>query len=172
MAKEHDASVAKLGATIVLGLAVAVVLGVPFALAEVYDPSAILGVALPVLYAAVAAGAVVSIARARGIANERWLVRAALAVTFGGYLASWLPWEYFTLVRLGADVSPALLAHPGAFFDGLALLYEGGAWTVGSAHRDDAVAGPVLGAVWALEAAIVIAVAYASAKSSARRRRA
>ncbi len=172
MAKADDASSARLGAAFLAGALVAVGLGVPFALAEVYNPSALFGVVFPVLYAAITAGAAVSIGRAQGIASERALLRLAVAVTFAGYLSSWIPWESFTLGRLGVEVSPGLLLHPGAFFDGLALLYEGGAWTVGSAHADGAVAGPALAAIWVIEAAIVVAIGYQSARSSIRARRA
>lgn len=170
MAKQSDASAAKLGAASLLGLAVAVGLGIPFALAEVYNPSAPLGPIVPVLYAALTAGAVVSIGRARGITSERTLRAMAVSLTFAGYLASWIPWEHFTLQRLGGALdADVLLLHPGALWDGLVLLYEGGAWTVGSAHRDGAVAGPTLGLVWALEAILVLAIALQSARSSLRR---
>lgn len=145
-----------------LGPVVAVVIGgiliavfaLLYAAALVYNPSAYLGIALPIFYGAAAGGVVSALGRRFKIRNATVLAGLGTAMAMGGYLLSWIPWVWITLCHLGSEVDVIAVLYPPSLLDILGLLYENGAWSIGSSGG--AVSGLMLALVWLLEAIIIL----------------
>lgn len=150
-----------LAAAVVIGGVLTLVLSFLYAVALVYNPSAYLGLALPLLYGAAAGGVVAALGRRFKTRNARVLAIAGTTVAMLGYLLSWIPWEWFALTHMGSEIDVVAVLFPPSFFAMLGFIYENGAWTLG--HSADAVSGVLLGAIWLLEA---VAVLGASAVTS------
>ena len=126
-----------------------------YALALVYNPSAYLGIILPALFGAGVAGASAFVGKKLKVRNAWVSMGIAVVLTMSGYLVSWIPWEWFTLYHLGNQVDWLAVIYPPSFIDILGLIYENGAWTIGSSSSGGAVSGLMLALVWLLEAGIV-----------------
>jgi hypothetical protein len=151
----------------VVGALVAVVGGALYGAALAYAPNVYVAVLLPGIYGA-------SVARVASAIGRRFAMRGrrlgtfALTLTMAGYMLSWIPWEWLTFRRLGHPIEPLAAMHPRSFFALLGLLYDSGAWTLGSASAHDAVSGWRLGVCWALEALLVLGAAVISAYRASR----
>jgi hypothetical protein len=156
-------SILGLLAALIVGAAVAGIGGFVYAVVLVYNPSAYLGLVLPVLYGAGVAAATSFAGKKLKVRNAWVLMGLSVVLTMGGYLLSWIPWEYFTLSHLGNDVDWLAVIYPPSFIEILGLIYENGAWTIGTSGSGGAVSGVMLGIVWLLEAASVFGASAVTA---------
>jgi len=163
----HKVPILGLVVTLIGGVIVSGLLFVPYAAVLVYNPSAYLGIVLPALFGGAIGGLVAAIGRRMKIRNPWALALAGVAFAMGSYVLSWVPWEWFTLSHLGQEVDVRAVLYPITFLEILQLLYENGAWTIGSSGG--AVSGAMLGLVWLCEAGLIVGssgfVAFALASS-------
>lgn len=146
---------------VALGSLITLALAFVYAAALVYNPSAYLGLALPLLYGGAAGGFVAALGQRFKTRNARVLAIAGTCVAMVGYVVSWVPWEWLALTNMGSRIDVVAVLYPPSFLQMLSFIYENGAWSIGGAHEP--VAGALLGAVWALEAIAVFASSAAVA---------
>jgi hypothetical protein len=158
-------SIVGLVGALVVGGVLALVLGFVYAVALVYDPYLYLGALMPLVYGALVGAASARVGKALKVRNVAWLMAIATVTAMGGYAASWIPWEWFTLARMGSDVDWRVVVYPPTFLEILGMLYESGAWTMGNEHGTAPVSGGLLGTFWALEAIFVFASSALSANT-------
>jgi hypothetical protein len=159
------------GRVSLLGLFVAWIVGgvvasagaLVYAAVLVYNPSAYLGVFLPMAFGAAIGGMTAAAGKRFKIRNPIVLTVFATMLTMGGYLISWPPWMWLTLSRLEQPIDFVAVIFPPTFVDILGLMYENGVWTIGTSSSGGAVSGVALGIVWLCEAVLIFGAAALTA---------
>lgn len=139
------------------GLALSLALGPFYGLVLVYNPSAYLGILLPVLLSGALGFGVAFTMKKLGSRNAWVPPLMALATAALTLFISWPSWFAVMLWREGAGQDALFAFWPPSFLELLAGVYAEGAWTIGSSGG--AVSGLFLGFVWLCETVIVLGVA-------------
>lgn len=140
------------------GVAAALVLSVLYVLGTVFIPIIQLEVLLTVAFGAAigaATGGVMHFFKVRSLLTVA-LVSFCLGVF--GWLVSWPPWIYTVFWQADVPISPLDVLNPFFLMEAIPQIYENGTWSIGSSSTS-AVSGLLLGAVWVLEAAIIVGMA-------------
>lgn len=139
---------------------VPIFLGPIYAYCLVYNPSLYLGVALPILLAAVCAGGPAWVLQRLGMRSQIVGILFALAIAVATYFVSWPVWLYATLSRGGAELNFYEPFFPPSFIEFIGFIYDNGAWTIGRGTATP-VSGIALAVVWLVEFLIIAATAPA-----------
>jgi hypothetical protein len=153
----HSGKVSFFGVAVGLVIAAAMVIGLAplYALVLVYNPSAYLGVVMPFLFSAGIGWGLAFAMKKLGTRNAWVAPVLALGTAGAAYLVSWPLWVAVWLWR--GDGDPLLAFWPPSFVQLMASIYAEGVWTIG--RSGSPVSGFLLGAVWAIEAIVVVVTA-------------
>lgn len=140
--------------TICGGIA-AVILAVIYAYGTIYIPIVQIEFLLTLAFGGLIGAVTGGVMRAFKMRSTALIALTGFGLGVLGWLVSWLPWIYGTFNRAGVPIGVLDVLNPLFLMDALPQIYATGTWSVGRGSSE-AVSGLMLGAVWLIEAAIII----------------
>lgn len=153
-----EVTVAGLGAGLLGGLLVGLVLAFVYSYLIAYSPFVYVNLLATIGYACALGFVVGWLLKSGKMRNPAVGVCATVIVALAAYYFSWAVWLSAMLGRGDYDVSAFTLAsQPSTMLEVILRVNEQGAWSIGRGGKNP-VTGVFLWIVWAIEAAIVLAV--------------
>jgi hypothetical protein len=141
------------------GTLAAIGLSVLYAYGTLYIPIVQIEFLLTMAFGALVGASSATVMHRFKVRSRAVVVGTAFLLGVLAWAASWLPWIYGTFQRFEAPVSPADVLNPFFLVGAIPQIYGTGTWSVNSS---EAVSGPLLGAVWLVEALTIVVCSTAT----------